>query len=78
MSLSNPHGVKLATQTTMPLTIMDEDQGFRLESSTNRVCEDAGCACVKVLRSADMVGLPASVDYAATKGTALRDIPKAR
>ncbi len=59
--------MKLATQTTMAATIVDEDQGFRLRSSTNRVCEDTGCGCVKVLRSADMVGLPTSVDYAATK-----------
>ena len=56
------------TETTT-VTIVDNDQGFRLESASYSVAEDAGVLLIQVTRGDD-ADSAASVDYATSDLTA--------
>ena len=53
VTLSNPVGVTLATQTPLTATIVDNDQGFAFEFGSYSVLEDAGVVRINVLRGTD-------------------------
>ncbi len=74
VTLSNPVGATLGSQTTTTVTILDNDQGFAFESPTYSVAEDAGAALVSVRRGTDATNCSATVDYATTDLTALSGV----
>jgi hypothetical protein len=68
--LSNPNGGSLGQTRTTTVTIRDNDQGVRFESSGYTVSEDAGAALIRVLRGTDATNSPMTVDFATTDVTA--------
>jgi polyhydroxybutyrate depolymerase len=72
--LSNPGGATLGTQKTTIVTIVDNDQGFQFQSSTNSVFEDAGVALVNVLRGTDDTNSDVTVNCATTDGSATNGV----
>jgi poly(3-hydroxybutyrate) depolymerase len=70
LTLGNPVGAPLGPTKGTSVSITDNDQGFRFESFTCGVAEDAGAALIHVLRGTDDVDSRIAVDYRTTNGTA--------
>jgi hypothetical protein len=69
VTLSNPAGATLGPQKTTTVTILDNDQGFQMESASYYVAEDAGMAWIGVLRGTDNTNSTVTVDVATANGT---------
>lgn len=74
VTLSNPVGVTLATQTPITITIVDNDQGFAFEFASYSVLEDAGVARINVLRGTDDTNSAVAVDFATSDLTATKGL----
>lgn len=70
ITLTNPTNAALGATKTTTVTIVDNDQGFRFESATNSVAEDAGLVLINITRGDD-TNSTASVDYATSDVTAI-------
>jgi poly(3-hydroxybutyrate) depolymerase len=70
VTLSNPSGGILGTQTTTTVTIQDNDPGLGFELSSDSVWEGAGEVSVVVLRGNDWDLGPITVDYVTSDLTA--------
>ena len=73
VTLTNPAGATLGSQTTTTVTIVDNDQGLQFEAASYTVAEDAGAAFLGVLRGDDG-DQPVTVDYATADGTATQGL----
>lgn len=68
--LRNPAGLSLGSQSSITITISDNDQGFALESASYVVSEDASVARINVLRGTDDDNAAVTVDVATSELTA--------
>ena len=71
LTLSNASGTCLGPQAITTVDILDDDQGFRFETSTASVSEDVGAVPIWVLRGTDDPSAPATVDCYTVDQTAL-------
>lgn len=71
VTLSNPSGATLGSTKLAAVTILDNDQGFQFESSTNSVVEDCGLARIRVLRGTDDTSSTLTVDLSTTDVSAI-------
>ena len=74
ITLVNPENASLGSQKTDTITIVDNDQGFQFDSSTNIVVEDAGVALINVLRGTDDTDSAITVNYATANSTAISGV----
>lgn len=73
ITLSNPTGATRGSTKTTTVTIVDNDGGFQLGSTSYSVAEDAGTVLITLTRG-DETNLPASVDYATSDLTAVNGL----
>jgi poly(3-hydroxybutyrate) depolymerase len=70
LRLANAAGATLGAQTTVAITIVDNDQGFQFASTVYNISEDAGAAQISVLRGTDATNSTFTVGYATSDGSA--------
>jgi polyhydroxybutyrate depolymerase len=70
VSLTHPMGLSLGSQKSTTVTILDNDQGFALESASYAVAEDAGLAQINVFRGTDATNSAVTVAVTTTDITA--------
>jgi hypothetical protein len=74
VTLVNPVGASLGSQTAVTVTIYDNDQGFQFELASYSVDEDAGVVRIGVLRGTDDTNSTATVDFATADLTATNGV----
>jgi hypothetical protein len=74
VTLGNPAGLSLGTQNSATVTIMDNDQGFALDSTSYVIGEEAGAALINVFRGTDNTNSAVTVDVTTSDLTAINGL----
>lgn len=74
VTLSNPAGATLGSQTTTTVTMVDNDAGFQFGTNSYYVAEDAGVALIGVQRGTDATNSSVAVDVTTVNSSALSGV----